>query len=149
MRSTRWHGIFIAALALCSVFAHAQTTNEEQVLAVEQQMFDAIKNQDENAIKSLLAEDFQLRNGTDEYFSKSGFVKAATSLPGTLKSIGSDDMRVLLYGDIAVVSGSQLSALQIKDGSIEHGITVFTDVLARRDGKWLFVFVHTLEERQE
>ncbi len=120
-------------------------SEEQQVIAVERALFEALKNQDEKALAGLLADDFQFRNAGDEPIGKAAFLKAATSVDGTILSVTSDDMRVQLHRDIAVLSGTQKAVVRLKDGKQVNGIGIFTDLFAKRGGRWLLVFAHNID----
>ena len=75
--------------ALTAMSAQTQSP-DQQVIAAERALFDALKNQDAKALAALLAEDFQFRNAGDEIVGKTAFLKAATSVEETILSITSD-----------------------------------------------------------
>ena len=54
-------------------------------------------------------------------------------------------MRVQLHGEIAVLSGTQKAVVLMKDGKQVTGLGIFTDVFARRNGRWLLVFAHNID----
>jgi hypothetical protein len=58
-------------------------------------------------LSALLADDFQFRSAGNDLIDKPGFVKTATSVQGTILSITSDSMGVRLYGEMAVLTGTQ------------------------------------------
>ena len=53
-----------------------------------------------------------------------------------------DDMRVLLYGDTAVVTGRVTTKQNVR-GEERTGLTRFTDVFVRREGRWQLVAGHS------
>src|SRR4051812_36919378 len=63
---------------------------DQQVIAAEHALFGALKNQDPKALSALLADDFQFRNAGDEPVGKADFLKAATTVDGTILSITSN-----------------------------------------------------------
>ena len=125
--------------------AQGAKSAEPDVIRVERQLFDALKKQDAVALSKLLADDFQFRDAGNNPISKANFVKLATSVEGSILSVDSDNMHVQVYGDMAVLSGSQKSVVRLKDGKEVIGDGVFTDVFARRQGRWLLVFAHNVE----
>jgi hypothetical protein len=54
-------------------------------------------------------------------------------------------MRVQLYGDIAVLTGTQKAVVRLKEGKQVIGLGIFTDVFARRNGRWLVVFARNID----
>jgi ketosteroid isomerase-like protein len=143
---------FTTALLLSSLVLLAVVTSSSesssgahQIIAAEEALFSALKRQDADALSSLLADDFKFRNAGDEIIGKAEFLKAAISVDGTIVSITSDNMRVQTYGDIAALSGTQKAVVNLKNGNQVIGLGIFTDVFARRNGKWLLVFAHNVD----
>lgn len=120
-------------------------SDDQQVIAVEEALFDALKNQDSAALSKLVADDFQFRDAGNEIITKPDFLKAATSVPGTILSVSSDNMRVRVIGDLAILSGTQKAVVRLKDGKQVTGEGVFTDVFAKRDGVWQLIFAHNID----
>jgi ketosteroid isomerase-like protein len=139
-------GTIVIAMVLLASMAFGQSqSKEQQVLAAERALFDGLKNQDAKALSALLAEDFQFRNAGDEIIGKAAFLKSATSVEGTIMSVSSDNMRVQMHGDIAVLSGTQKAVVKLKDGHQVTGVGIFTDVFAFRNDRWLLVFAHNID----
>jgi len=65
---------------------------------------------------------------------------------GDILSIGSDDMKVNIYGDIAVLTGTQNSVVRLH-GKHETDRQVFTDVFRYRNKRWLLVLAYSGELR--
>jgi uncharacterized protein (TIGR02246 family) len=133
-------------VVLSSIMTFAQSANDEQqIIAAERSIFQALKDQDSKALAALLDDDFRFRNAGDELVSKTDFLKAATSVEGSILSVSSDNMRVQVYGDLAVLSGTQKAVVRLKDGKQVTGLGVFTDLFARRQGRWLLLFAHNVD----
>jgi ketosteroid isomerase-like protein len=135
----------VALFAITAMSAGQSSSPEQQVIAAERALFDVLKNQDAQALAALLGDDFQFRNAGDEVMGKGDFLKAATSVEGTILSVTSDNMRVQLHGEIAVLSGTQKAVVKLKDGKQVTGLGIFTDVFAHRNGRWLLVFAHNID----
>ena len=69
-------------------------------------------------------------------------VKASPNPDVKLLAYDVDDMRVLLYGDTAVVTG-RVTTRQTVKGEERTGRSRFTDVFVRRDGRWQIVAGHS------
>ena len=69
-------------------------------------------------------------------------VKAAPNPDVKLLAYEVDDMRVLLYGETAVVTG-RVTTRQTVKGEERTGRSRFTDVFVRRDGRWQIVAGHS------
>jgi ketosteroid isomerase-like protein len=138
--------VIAVVLFTTTAMSSAQTSSpDQQVIDAERALFDALKNQDAKALSALLGDDFQFRNAGDEMIGKGAFLKSATSVDGTILSVSSDNMRVQMHGDIAVLSGTQKAIVKLRDGKQVTGLGIFTDVFALRNGRWLLVFAHNVD----
>jgi ketosteroid isomerase-like protein len=138
--------VIAVVLFTTTAMSSAQTSSpDQQVIDAERALFDALRNQDAKALARLLADDFQFRNAGDEIVGRADFLKSATSVEGTILSITSDNMRVQLHGEIAVLSGTQKAVVRLKDGKQVTGLGIFTDVFAFRNGRWMLVFAHNID----
>ena len=65
-------------------------------------------------------------------------------LDDTTATMGTNDLRVRVFGDTAVVTGSDAeTALEDGNKSIAH--YVWTDVFVKRNGKWLAIASQTAQ----
>ena len=65
-------------------------------------------------------------------------------LDDTTASMGTDDVRVRVFGDTAIVTGTDAeTALEDGNKSIVH--YVWTDVFVKQNGKWLAVASQTAQ----
>lgn len=63
---------------------------------------------------------------------------------GKILSVTSNDMKANIYGDIAVLTGTQDSVVQLRGRQLSER-QVFTDVFRYRRGHWLLVLAHSVE----
>jgi uncharacterized protein (TIGR02246 family) len=114
----------------------ADTPVIEELAAMEQRLARAWVEGDQAAIRGLLADDWVTTDITGMVRERDSVLRdmfAATPTPIATMTI--DDVRVRVFGDVAVVTG-RTTASGTGGGEIQLR---FTDVLARRDGRWLFV----------
>jgi len=133
--------LFVAGSAPQANSAH----DPQELLRLERHMFDAIRNKDGAAAAKLLADDFILRIPGESTLDKASFVKGIQTLPVQISQVWSDDLLVHFYGDTAVVSGRQLSRVRLAPDQEITVTQAFADVFARRKGRWLMVFAHSVE----
>jgi hypothetical protein len=79
--------------------------DEARLLQLEQDMFTAIRTRDRHMLERILDERFELRVPGQPPVDRSGFIDALLSIPGTILSIESDDVRARVYGDVGVLTG--------------------------------------------
>jgi ketosteroid isomerase-like protein len=112
-------------------------SDEAKIIALDKQWYELRIKHDFAALEQLLAADFIMttsygrvvtrdqllgRNGSPEYFFK-------------LRSFTTDDVKVRIYGDVAVVTGHASvdgEAFDLRVGSAVR----FTRVYVRADGRW-------------
>jgi ketosteroid isomerase-like protein len=98
---------------------------------------DAVKTSDVRRFRELLADDFlcSLPDGT--LIDRAMFLEH-TAQPYKLRDLYADDVRVRVMGDVAIVHARTTFAFA--DG--KPGSGRYTDVWARRGGRWVAVAAH-------
>jgi len=84
----------------------------------------------------ILAEDFLCSNPDGSLVDKNQFL-AQTARPVTITGLSAHEVRVRILGDVAIIHARTYTTA---DGEQRNGR--YTDVWARRDGKWLAVSAH-------
>lgn len=117
----------------------------EEVLAAEYARLRAIDEQDFEALDRLIAEDLSyVHSDTGEYQDKAAIIERLHNSPRSYKR---RDLRVRLYGEIAVMTGEiDITIDAIAGVSDEQHIYSFaTQVWIRRDDRWqMIVFQATM-----
>ena len=144
------HTIRVLVLAM-AVVAQAKAQENRPVQGIEgttQALIDlenkwvgALVKSDAATLNSIFADTYV---DTDEHghrTDKQGVLSVLKSGELKLESIKLSDMRVYVYGDAAVVTGSSSQAGNFKGQSLAATI-VFTDTFVRQNGKWRAVASH-------
>ena len=108
---------------------------EEELLKVEKGFVDAIAKNDLEAIERFVTDDWIIINADGGIIHRERFLGVIESAALTHEMMESDDMRVRVYGDSAVVSALTRS----KGKFMGQEFTTHersTDVFVRRDGQW-------------
>ena len=108
---------------------------EEELLKVEKGFVDAIAKNDLEAIERFITDDWIIINADGGIIDRERFLEVIKSGTLTHQMMESDDMRVRVYGDSAVVSALTRS----KGKFMGQEFTTHersTDVFVRRDGQW-------------
>jgi ketosteroid isomerase-like protein len=108
---------------------------KEEFLKLEKQFTAAIIKNDPEAIERLVTDDWIIINADGGIIDKERFLEVIKSGALTHELMQSEDMRVRVYGDSAVVTALARS----KGKFMGQEFTTHersTDVFVRRDGQW-------------
>jgi len=114
----------------------------ETLMALERTWADAVMTHDAAPLEGVLADDFTQTSETGEVRGREETIARAASSAAVFSSGGLEDMRVRLYGDVAVLTGR----FRAEGRSGDEPFTVdvrWTDTFIRRDGRWLCVASHS------
>jgi len=134
-------------VATATTFAIGQGGKVEQALMqTEREWVDAAQKKDADTLNRILAEDW-VGQGPTGAVTKAQALAELKSGESKLDSITLGDMKVRVFGDTAVVAGTddEKSSYKGKDTS---GHYTWTDVFVKRQGKWQAVAsqsTHTAE----
>jgi ketosteroid isomerase-like protein len=128
---------FIALAPLLCVGAQNSTTAVE-LIELESRFSKALVNGDWKAVEQIEADDLLFTNADGSVTHKADDVTSLRSSDTKFESIDMSDTDVLDLGDIAVVTGKLVEKGHYKASYIS-GTYRFTDVWARRNGRWQLV----------
>jgi ketosteroid isomerase-like protein len=97
----------------------------------------SVQTSDVRRFDELLAEDFLCTNPDGSLVDRAGFL-AQTARPVTISDLQTHDVRIRVMGDVALVHAR--TTYTLADG--RAGAGRYTDVWARRQGRWLAVSAH-------
>src|SRR6202008_1705120 len=105
--------------------------------ALNRDYIHSVQHGDVRRFDEILAEDFLCSNPDGSLVDKNQFL-AQTALPVTISGLSVEDVQVRILGDVAIIHArtSYITA----DGEQRNGR--YTDVWARRDGRWLALSAH-------
>ena len=93
---------------------------------------------DAQALDAILADDLTYIHTTTREDSKKSLIESLVSGSLSYESIDTEGVRVRIYGDAAVVTGN--AAIRVSSGGRLLSFSIlFTDVYARREGRWQMV----------
>lgn len=98
---------------------------------------NSVQNSDIARFEEILADDFQCSNPDGSQVDRAAFLHQ-TARPVTISNIQPHDVDIRLMGDFAIIHAR--TSYTLPDGS--PGAGRYTDVWARRDGRWLAVSAH-------
>ena len=97
----------------------------------------SVQMSDVRRFDEILGEDFCCSNPDGSLVDRAGFLEQ-TAGPVTIRGLAAHDVIIRLMGDIAIIHGA--TSYTKPDG--QPGGGRYTDVWARRDGRWLAVSAH-------
>ena len=104
---------------------------------LNQDYIHSVQHGDVRRFDEILAEDFLCSNPDGSLVDKHQFL-AQTARPVTISGLSVHDVRVRIFGEVAIIHAR--TSYTTSDGEPRNGR--YTDVWARRDGKWLAVSAH-------
>jgi len=128
---------FIALASLLSVRAQNGDT-ATKLIALENRFSQALVSGDWKAVEEIEADDLLFTNADGAVTRKEDDVNSLRSADTKFESIDMSDTNVLDLGHVAIVTGKLVERGRYKAADIS-GTYRFTDVWARRNGKWQLV----------
>lgn len=115
------------------------------ILEIEKETFEAIRKADAAALGRILADDFVYRTPFGQDVNKEAFIKAATTMPYKILSVRGENLRVSIYGEVAVLTGIQHAQVLDNEGKEQTSSVAFTDIFVKRGGRWLMTLAFGVE----
>ena len=125
-------------LAASVVFVCGQQSTQEvetYIKLSEQQWAEASMKRDTATVERILADDFVGLDPHGSFFQKAEELASVSKNVGDYVFAKGNDVKVRVYGDAAVVQGSE----SWKKRNGERGRYVWTDTWIRRNGTWQIV----------
>ena len=112
-------------------------TDLKQLLELNAEYIRSVQECDVARFRELLAEDFLCTNADGSFVDREAFLRQ-TAAPAKISGLQAHDVEVRIEGDCAIVHGR--TAYRKPDGTVGGGR--YTDVWARRAGRWLAIAAH-------
>ena len=105
--------------------------------ALNRDYIHSVQHGDVQRFDEILAEDFLCSNPDGSLVDRDEFL-AQTARPVTITGLEAQDVKVRLLGDVAIIHAR--TSYTTAEGTQRYGR--YTDVWARRNGKWLAASAH-------
>ncbi len=112
-------------------------TDHDALIGLNEAYIRSVQQGDVAWFRENLAEDFYCSNPDASLVDKPTFL-AQTARPVTIRGLSISDVKIRDLGDVAIIHAR--THYQTADGQQRSGR--YTDVWARRDGRWLAVSAH-------
>jgi ketosteroid isomerase-like protein len=109
----------------------------DDLIALNRDYIHSVQHGDRQRFEEILAEDFRCSNPDGSLVDREQFL-AQTARPVTIRGLSAEEVQVRILGDVAIIHAR--TSYTTSDGEQRNGR--YTDVWARRDGKWLAVSAH-------
>jgi ketosteroid isomerase-like protein len=117
--------------------AARSTSDHETLLALNRDYIRSVQTSDVRRFDEILAEDFLCSNPDGSLVDRQAFLKQ-TAIPVRITGLEALDVNVRILGDVAIIHAR--TSYTLPDGRVAYGR--YTDVWARRNGRWLAVSAH-------
>lgn len=124
--------------AATGVSAQPNQAAAAAVEAAELRRFEVMTGKDYTALASILADDLVYTHSSAAVDSKASYLESLTSGRVTYKVIKPSNLQVRVFGDMAVIHGEAAMEVDANGQQIVNTLR-FTDIWARRDGRWQMV----------
>ncbi len=115
----------------------AARTDLDTLSDLNRDYINSVQHGDIRRFDEILADDFLCSNPDGTLVDRSAFLKQ-TALPVTIANLKAHDVNIRLMGDFAIIHAR--TTYTKADG--QPGAGRYTDVWARRGGRWLAVSAH-------
>ncbi|WP_165187705.1 nuclear transport factor 2 family protein [Caulobacter soli] len=133
----------VAAPAVAQV---ATPASPETVAALEKlnsEWLTAYKTHDGATLERILADDFEAIYPGGRILRKADLIKVATNPARVVSDIAWDDLKILVFGDVAVVRARSRMSGKTAEGDFASR-NDYADVYVRRAGAWRAVSAHVV-----
>jgi len=112
----------------------------------EDELLDAVRRGDRNALEGLLADEFELRSSHAKPLSKKEFIDRAVQRAHLLALVDETETEALVLGTSGLVSGWRKSLVRVieDDGFVDRRL--FVHLAERRDGRWRLLCAYELPD---
>jgi hypothetical protein len=113
------------------------SADEQALVALNEDYIRSVQHGDVGRFEAILADDFRASNPDGSIADKAAFLRQ-TAQPVTIRDLRAHDVAVRILGDVAIIHAR--TTFVAADGRAGSGR--YTDVWARRNGRWLAVAAH-------
>ena len=126
--------VLLSAVVAAAASMQSEQTREHEVLRTLQASDDAAARRDSAAMERLTAEDYIFHASTGIVQTKTQAIVETMAGASTWTVRKYDSLKVRLYGDIAIVTGT--FSIAGASSTYRPGPRLITRIFIRRDGRW-------------
>jgi ketosteroid isomerase-like protein len=129
--------IVVAVAAMSSAQGKAMANDLDVLTKLNDDYIQSVQHSNVKRFDEILADDFLCSNPDGTLIDRKAFLQQ-TAKPVTIRNLQAHEVNVRLMGDFAIIHAR--TSYTMADGTESGGR--YTDVWARRNGKWLAVSAH-------
>ena len=122
--------------------ANAAASDLQQLEQLNDDYIASVRTSDVVRFSEILADEFLCSMPDGSLLDRAQFLEQ-TARPNALSALQADDVRIRVIGDVAIIHGR--TTFTTRDGG--KGTGRYTDVWARRSGRWVAVSAHVTRNR--
>jgi uncharacterized protein (TIGR02246 family) len=127
----------------------ADHSSHQEILAVQEQFWRALQTKDASIFATILAPDFVARSPGEADQTRQEFITTLTTFPISIGEITGEDIKIHLFGAVAVLTGVQVAQPHLPDGKAKRSRVMLTNVFRHQDQGWYLVLCHSFELVQD
>jgi len=133
--------VVVLAFGVAILAQQKSGSAEQELLKLEQDWTNANVKADVAFLDRILADDWTAADQDGTVYNKTQFLASMKSGQDVISSLATDDMKVRVYGDAAVVTGRNTGKEVLKGKDIS-GQYRWTDTWVKKAGRWQCVASH-------
>lgn len=130
-------GSSLLAMAQPAARPSSPSADDTALIALNEDYIRSVQRGDVGRFETILADDFLASNPDGSIVDKAAFLRQ-TARPVTIRDLRAHDVTVRILGEVAIIHAR--TTFVAADGRAGSGR--YTDVWARRNGRWLAVAAH-------
>ncbi len=134
--------LIMASVLVIAASSLSFAQEEQEIMKLEHQFYQAIIRNDVAGVNQLRSEDFFATNTRGKSKERGNKRTRNVNLSGSggrYEAVKLEDLRVRIYGDAAVSTGLRIATFRTKEGKSRVSKLRFTQVWVKQQGQWKMV----------
>lgn len=115
---------------------------QNDVIDIQRAFWAALQAKDTASFERILVEDFVSVSPNQ---TRAQFIETLTSFPMQVESVDCEDLQVHLFGDVAVLTGTQVARLKLPNGASVSDTIAITNIFHRTSEGWRLVLARPVQ----
>ena len=116
-----------------------------EIMRVQEMFWQALQAKDTSLLMAIVAPDFVGRSPGESDQTRDDFIATLTGFPGSISAVAGEGVAVHTFGDVGVLTGTQLARIRLPDGREMHSQLILNNVFRRDSEGWRLVLSHSQE----
>jgi ketosteroid isomerase-like protein len=122
---------------------------QDEVLLIQRRFWEALSAKDAAALHAIISATFVGRSPGEPDQTREEFIATLTKFPVAVSEIAGEAIEVHVFGDVAILTGTQVARLQFPDGNAKSSHVMLSNVFRRENGIWQLALCHAFEIVQD